>query len=74
MKDSVTRLDYCQYLLVSQIHYTLTHFADHSERFSHDQITWYLAGAKITPRLVWQNFDHWLESHALRREDLCQIT
>ncbi|MEM9767247.1 MAG: transposase, partial [Cyanobacteria bacterium P01_D01_bin.71] len=51
----MTRLDYCQYLLVSQINYTLTNFADHSERFSHDQINRYLAGEKITPRLVWQN-------------------
>lgn len=55
MKDCVTRLDYCQYLLVSQINYTLTNFADHSERFSHDQSNRYLAGEKITPRLVWQN-------------------
>ena len=55
MKDAVTRLDYCQYLLVSQIHYTLTNYADHSERFSHDQINRYLAGEKITPRLVWDN-------------------
>jgi hypothetical protein len=28
MKESVTRLDYCQYLLVSQMNYTLTNFAD----------------------------------------------
>lgn len=55
MKDSVTRLDYCQYLLVSQINYTLTHFADHSERFSHDQINRYLRGERVTPRLVWEN-------------------
>jgi hypothetical protein len=55
MTDSVTRLDYCQYLLVSQINYTLTNFADHSERFSHDQINRYLKGEKITPRLVWEN-------------------
>ncbi|NJN21611.1 MAG: transposase, partial [Leptolyngbya sp. RL_3_1] len=55
MKDSVSRLDYCQYLLVSQINYTLTNFADHCERFSHDQINRYLAGEKITPRLIWQN-------------------
>lgn len=55
MKDSVSRLDYCQYLLVSQINYTLTNFADHCEQFSHDQINRYLAGEKITPRLVWQN-------------------
>lgn len=55
MKESVTRLDYCQYLLVSQINYTLTNFAEHSERFSHDQINRYLGGEKISPRLVWEN-------------------
>jgi hypothetical protein len=38
MSDHVSRLDYCQYLLVSQINYTLTNFADHCERFSHDRI------------------------------------
>ena len=55
MKDSVTRLDYCQYLLVSQINYTLTNFADHSERFSHDQLNRYLRGERVTPRLIWEN-------------------
>lgn len=55
MKGSVSRLDYCQYLLVSQINYTLTNFADHCERFSHDQSNRYLSGAKITPRLFWEN-------------------
>jgi hypothetical protein len=51
----VTRLDYCQYLLVSQINYTLTYFAEHTERFSHDAINRYLAGDQIRPRLVWEN-------------------
>ena len=37
-----TRVDYCQYLLSTPINYTLTHFADHSETFSHDQINRYL--------------------------------
>lgn len=55
MKAPVTRLDYCQYLLVSQINYTLTHCADHSEKFSHDTINRYLRGERITPRLVWEN-------------------
>ena len=50
-----TRLDYCQYLLSSPVHYTLTHFADHSEGFSHDMINRYLAGARIAPRLVWEH-------------------
>nr|VFJ89556.1 MAG: hypothetical protein BECKH772A_GA0070896_100161 [Candidatus Kentron sp. H]VFK04732.1 MAG: hypothetical protein BECKH772A_GA0070896_104531 [Candidatus Kentron sp. H]VFK05248.1 MAG: hypothetical protein BECKH772B_GA0070898_105551 [Candidatus Kentron sp. H]VFK08997.1 MAG: hypothetical protein BECKH772C_GA0070978_105671 [Candidatus Kentron sp. H] len=38
MKKPITYSDYCQYLLVSQINYTLTDFADHSEHFSHDRI------------------------------------
>ena len=50
-----TRLDYCQYLLSSPINYTLTHFADHSEDFSHDMINRYLAGDCIPPHLVWEN-------------------
>ena len=55
MKAPVTRLDYCRYLLVSQINYTLTHCADHSEKFSHDTINRCLRGERITPRLVWEN-------------------
>ena len=55
MKEPVTRLDYCQYLLVSQINYTLTNFADHCARFSHDAINRYLCGERITPRMVWEN-------------------
>lgn len=61
MKPSVTRLEYCQYLLVSQINYTLTNFADHSEKFSHDEINRYLRGEKITPRLVWENVESQIE-------------
>ena len=55
MKEPVSRLDYCQYLLVSQINYTLTNFADHCEQFSHDAINRYLREERITPRLVWDN-------------------
>src|SRR3989304_10303688 len=54
-KQTITRLDYCQYLLISQINYTLTNFANHTEEFSHDAINRYLAGEKITPHLVWEN-------------------
>jgi hypothetical protein len=54
-KRPVTRLDYCQYLLSSQINYTLTYFAEHTEVFSHDAVNRYLAGEQITPRLVWEN-------------------
>jgi hypothetical protein len=57
MKKPVTRLDYCQYLLVSQINYTLTNFAEHSAQFSHDAINRYLRGERLTPRLVWDNVE-----------------
>jgi hypothetical protein len=49
-----TRLDYCQYLLSSQINYTLTNFADHSQKFSHDQLNRHLRDDKLTPHLVWE--------------------
>ena len=54
-KERVTRLDYCQYLLVSQINYTLTNYAEHTEKFSHDMANRYLSGDEIRPRLVWEN-------------------
>lgn len=54
-KVQVTRIDYCQYLLSSQINYTLTYFAAHSETFSHDAINRLLAQDRMTPRLVWEH-------------------
>jgi hypothetical protein len=51
-RQPVTRIDYCQYLLISQINYTLTNFADHTEHFSHDTVNRYLAGDQVRPRLV----------------------
>ena len=55
MESRLTRLDYCQFLLSSQVNYTLTHFAEHSRRFSHDLANRHLARERITPRLVWEN-------------------
>jgi hypothetical protein len=55
MSKQVTRRDYCQYLLVTQINYTLTYFADHTEQFSHDAVNRYLRREKIPPRLLWEN-------------------
>lgn len=54
-KPQVTRIDYGQYLLSSQINYTLTYFADHSEKYSHDAINRLLSQDRMTPRLVWDN-------------------
>ena len=53
--STVTRLDYCQFLLVTQTNYTLTYFAEHSEKCSHDAVKRYLEDEKITARLVWEN-------------------
>ncbi len=50
-----TKLNYCQYLLSSQINYTLTNLADHLESMSHDQINRYLRREKLTPSLLWEN-------------------
>jgi hypothetical protein len=50
-----TRIDYCQYLLVSQINYTLTNFADHMEEMSHDAINRYLRNDRLTGGILWQN-------------------
>lgn len=52
--SKVTRLDYCQFLLVSQTNYTLTYFADHSVGFSHDAVKRYLEEEKLTARMVWE--------------------
>ena len=50
-----TKLDYCQYLLSSQINYTITNLAEHLENISHDKINYYLKNEKLTPRLLWDN-------------------
>jgi hypothetical protein len=59
-----TKLDYCQYLLSSQINYTLTNLADHIENFSHDTINRYLRDEKITPGLLWDNVKHQVQAHS----------
>ena len=59
-----TRLDYCQYLLSTPINYILTHFADPSESFSHDQINRYLSGDRLTPRLLWEHIKNDLVADA----------
>jgi hypothetical protein len=52
-KKKYNRLDYCQYLLNSQINYTITHLAEHIETWSHDTINNYLKKEKLTPSLLW---------------------
>ena len=50
----ISRLDYCQYLLSAQTNYTITNFANHTEKIGHDSINRYLGREKLTPRLVWE--------------------
>ncbi len=58
---SFTKLDYCQYLLSSQVNYTLTNLAEHLKNFSHDTINRYLKGEKLSPRLLWEQVQSLLE-------------
>lgn len=57
MSKKFSILDYCQYLLSSQINYTITNLAEHIEGYSHDQINRYMRGQKLTPRILWQNVE-----------------
>jgi DDE superfamily endonuclease len=58
---SFTKLEYCQYLLSSQVNYTLTNMAEHLESFSHDTINRYLKAEKLSPRLLWEQVEPLLE-------------
>lgn len=49
------RLDYCQFLLSSQINYTQTYLAEHSENYSHDSMNRFLRLDKLTPSVLWAN-------------------
>ncbi|GAK50679.1 transposase, IS4 family protein [Candidatus Moduliflexus flocculans] len=51
-------IDYCQFLLSTQVNYTLTYFADHVKPLSHDRINRYLRGERLRPHLVWENVTH----------------
>jgi hypothetical protein len=52
---SFSKLDYCQFLIGSQVNYTLTNLAEHLQSWSHDTINRYLRGEKLPPRLLWEN-------------------
>jgi len=49
-----TRQSYCQFLLSSQINYTLTYYSEHSSDLSHDAINRFLINDKVPPSEVWQ--------------------
>jgi hypothetical protein len=48
------RVDYCQFILNTQINYTQTYFADHHRDFSHDAINRYLRDDKVNSSVAWK--------------------
>ena len=48
--SKLTYWDYCQFLLVSQVNYTQTYFAEHSEEYSHDQMNRLMRENKLRPQ------------------------
>lgn len=61
MPAKVSRLNDCQYLLSSQINYTLTNYAEYVAQLSHDRINRYLRDEKLTPSLVWEQTQSQIE-------------
>ena len=47
--------DYCQFLLASFENFTQTYFADHSEKWSHDQLNRLLNTQRISARELWRS-------------------
>jgi len=45
----LSRWDYCHFLLVSQVNYTQTYFADHADEISHDRINRLLLEVHLRP-------------------------
>ena len=56
-------MEYCQFLLSSQVNYTLTHLAQHLPQFSHDSINRYLSDVTLRPRHLWEKVEPLLEQH-----------
>ena len=52
-KRKLSRKQYCEFLASTQINWTQTYFADHTEEFAHDAVQRYLQGDRVTPGQVW---------------------
>ena len=48
-------LDYCQFLLAGFQNFTQTHFADHTQKWSHDQLNRLLNTERIPARELWRS-------------------
>ena len=49
-----TRQIYCEYLVSSQLNYTCTNLAAHTEGLDHNSVYRYLKSEKLTPALLWE--------------------
>ena len=47
--------DYCQFLLAGLQNFTQTYFADHTEKWSHDQLNRLLNTERIPARELWRS-------------------
>ncbi|WP_341794822.1 hypothetical protein [Rickettsia endosymbiont of Rhinocyllus conicus] len=52
---AINRTDYSQFLTVSQKNYSLTYYAEHAKKCSHDVINRFLGNEKYTPSLLWEH-------------------
>ncbi len=59
--ERFTILDYCQYLISSQINYTFTNLAEHLQKWSDDTIRRRLNKERITGRIVWESVKNHIE-------------
>ncbi|WP_150464730.1 MarR family transcriptional regulator [Francisella sp. XLW-1] len=50
----ISRIDYCQFLTVSQKNYSITYYAEHAKKCSHDVINRFISKGKYTPSLLWE--------------------
>lgn len=55
IKTEASRIGYSEFLLSSQVNYTLTYYAAHKDDISHDKIKRYLENDKLTPSLLWEH-------------------
>ena len=53
--------DYCHFLSASFVNFTQTYFADHSEKWSHDQLNRLLSHQRIPARKLWESVKHDIE-------------
>ena len=53
--------DYCQFLLASFSNFTQTYFADHTEKWSHDQLNRLLRQERIPARQLWESVKNDIE-------------